>query len=205
MVNSRNIRDKFGDDYTATDHTFKLGIGYRFAAHLAERFQGREVLETCTGAGFSTISLARVASHVTTVEIDSLHQEQAIRNVEKAGLSDNVTFISGDILDENLLKSLPRLDAAFLDPDWADAEPDHQYRFVNSNTLPPADALLDRIFHVTRNVALVLPPRVAVHEFSQLSVNECEKLYLGGSHELYCLYFGELIKREGNTEFLVTT
>ena len=204
MVDSKDIRDKFGDEFTATNHTFQLGIHHRFTAHIAERFRSREVLETCTGAGFTTISLARVASHVTTVEINLSHQEQARRNIRRASLSGNVTFVSGDILDEDLLTALPPVDAALLDPDWADTEPDHQYRFMNSNTLPPADALLERILSITGNVALVLPPYLDVRELDQLPLNECEKLYLDGSHELYCLYFGALIKRAGKTEFRVT-
>jgi hypothetical protein len=205
VTDPKAVRDKFGVDYDVTDHTFKLGIHHRFTVHIAERFRGREVLDTCTGAGFTTISLARVASHVTTVEINASHQEQAERNIERSGLSDRVTLISGDILDEDLLSALPPINSAFLDPDWADTEADHRYRFVKSNTLPPADALLERILRITRNVALILPPRLDSREFSQLPVNEREKLYLDGSHELYCLYFGELIRRAGETEFRVVT
>ncbi len=204
-MDAKAIRDKFGDDFVVNNHTFKMGIHYRFTAHIAERFRGRNVQETCTGAGFTTISLARVAAQVITVEINPLHLEQARMNIAKAGLSEKVTFISGDILDENLLRVLPSVDAAFLDPDWADTEPDHQYRFINSNTLPPADVLLERIFHITENVALVIPPRAEVNEFNQLPVHEREKLYLNGNHELYCLYFGDLIRRMGETEFRVNT
>ena len=204
-MDAKAIRYKFGDDFIVNNHTFKMGIHHRFTEHVAERFRGHNVLETCTGAGFTTISLARVAAQVIAVEINPLHQEQARRNIAKANLSEKVTFISGDILDENLLRVLPSVDAAFLDPDWADTEPDHQYRFINSNTLPPADVLLERIFHITENVALVMPPRVEVQEFSQLPVNEREKLYLDGNHELFSLYFGDLIKKIGETEFRVTT
>jgi tRNA A58 N-methylase Trm61 len=93
------IREKFGGDYVASDRTFVMGIDQRFTAHFADRFRGLFVLETCTGAGFTTISLARTAKHVTTVEIDLTHKEQAVRNVEKAGLSPLVTFIQGSTLD----------------------------------------------------------------------------------------------------------
>ena len=204
-MDAKAIRDKFGDDFIATDLTFKMGMHHRFTAHIAERFRGGKVLETCTGAGFTTISLARLASRVITVEINPSHQEQARQNIARVGLTNKVTFISGDILDENLLWALPPVDAAFLDPDWADTEAGHQYRFINSNTIPPADALLERIFRITKNVALVLPPEVDAREFSQLPENECEKLYLNGSHELYCLYFGDLIRRIGETGFRVKT
>ena len=80
-----------------------MGIDQRFTAHFAEHFKDLNVLETCTGGGFTTISLARTAKHVFTVEIDKYIQKQAIDNVEKAGLSTHVSFIHGSILDQILL------------------------------------------------------------------------------------------------------
>lgn len=195
------IIDKFGDEYTVDDHTFVMGIDRRFTTHFARRFKGLVVLETCTGAGFTTMSLARAAKHVFTVEIDRSHQEQAISNIEKAGLSDQVSFLHGDILEPNLLKQLPAIDAAFLDPDWAVSGPEHIYRFTNSNTRPPADTLLGKILEMTANVAMVLPPYVDTREFDHLPKHERESLYLGESHELYCLYFGSLINNSFATEF----
>jgi len=202
-MNSQAIREKFGNDFVADDHTFKLGIDQRFSKHIAHRFRNRRVLETCTGAGFTTISLARVASHVTTVEINPSHQDQARENLKRAGFIDNVNFIIGDILDEGTLKKLPPIDAAFIDPDWADTEPDHEYKFINSNTRPPADVLLDRVFRITKHVALVLPPYLDTEQFEGLPKNERERLFLGKSHELYCIYFGDLISTLGETEFRV--
>jgi tRNA1(Val) A37 N6-methylase TrmN6 len=202
-VNSRKIREKFGDDYIANEHTFTMGIDYRFTTHIAERFRGLKVLETCTGAGFTTISLARVAAHVITVEIKPVYQSQARKNVEKAGLLNRVTFLTGDILNEGLLDELPLVDAAFIDPEWDATGPDRVHRFVHSNTRPPADALLERILRVTENVAIVLPPSIDIRELEKLPLNECQKLYMGKSHELYCLYFGNLITALGDTKFRV--
>ncbi len=87
------IRDKFGDGYLADDRSFIMGIDQRFTSHFSERFAGLNVLETCTGAGFTTISLARTANHVYSIEIDQTIQKNAISNVEKAGLLTQVTFI----------------------------------------------------------------------------------------------------------------
>jgi 16S rRNA G966 N2-methylase RsmD len=202
-MHPNSIRDKFGGDYIADERTFKMGIDQRFTVHFAERFKDLRVLETCTGAGFSTISLARTAKHVFTVEIDKSHQQQAISNVEKAGLSTRVTFILGSILDQSILQKLPSVDAAFIDPDWASTGSDHVYRFIRSNTKPPADMVLSTIFEKTKNVAIVLPPRIEVQEFDNLPEHERQKLYLGESHELFCLYFGKLIKSIGETEFRV--
>ena len=105
-MNPNAIREKFGDDYIADERTFTMGIDQRFSAHFAERFRNLRVLETCTGGGFSTIPLARTAKHVFTVEIEKSHQEQAIHNVGRAGLSNHVTFILGSILDQRLLNNL---------------------------------------------------------------------------------------------------
>jgi len=202
-MDPNSIREKFGGDYIADERTFKMGIDQRFSAHFAERFKGLCVLETCTGAGFSTISLARTAKHVFTVEIDKSHQQQAISNVEKAGLSSRVTFILGNILVQSMLRQFPPVDAVFIDPDWASTGPDHVYRFIRSNTQPPADAVLNKIFEKTKNVAVVLPPLIEVKEFDTLPEHERESLYMGESHELFCLYFGKLIKSIGETEFRV--
>jgi hypothetical protein len=120
-----------------------------------------------------------------------------------AGLADRVMFVLGDIMDENTWNRLPPVDAAFLDPDWAVTGPAHVHRFVNSSTHPPADALLDRTLSATPNVALVLPPTLNVCEFDSLPPHERQKLYIDQSHELYCLYFGELAISLGDTEFRV--
>jgi hypothetical protein len=202
-MKTEEIRKKFGNDYMADDNTFVMGIDLRFTTHFADRFKNLTVLETCTGAGFTTISLARVAHKVTTVEIDKSHQDQAIRNVEMAGLIGKVSFIHGSILDQTLLESLLSVDAAFIDPDWAVTGPNHVYRFIDSNTQPPADRILNKIFEFTENVAIVLPPFINVGELVGLPRHERESLFLGSSHELYCLYFGNLMKVKGATEFRV--
>lgn len=203
-MNRNAIRKKFNGDYEATEYTFIMGIDHRFTSHFAERFKGYYVLETCTGAGFTTISLAQTAEHVVTVEIDLSHQKQAITNVTRAGCLNQVTFIKGSILDQSILNNLPLIDAAFIDPDWAVTGPHHVYRFIQSNTQPPADILLKKILKITGNIAIVLPPFIDVHEFDNLPVHERERLYLGESHELFCLYFGDLIKHADETEFRVS-
>jgi SAM-dependent methyltransferase len=200
IQNRKRVRVKFGDDYIANEQTFTMGIDHRLTKHMAERFRGRRVLETCTGAGFTTIALAREAAHVVTVEIDPVHQAQALQNVEKAGLLDQVTFVSGNVLGRGTLGGCPPFDSAFLDPDWAASGPDHVYRFWHSNTRPPADALLESALAWTPDVAIVLPPLVDTRELEGLPSHERQKLYLDGSHELYCLYFGSLARSNRVTE-----
>ncbi len=197
------IRKKYGDDYLADDYTFIMGIDQRFTRHFADRFTGMNVLETCTGGGFTTISLARTANHVYTVEIDTVRQKKAKHNIQMAGLSSKVSFINGSILDTKIMKQIRDIDAVFIDPDWAVTGPNHVYKFLNSNTRPPADLLLNKMFAITQNIAIILPPFVDPREFCDLPRHELERLYLGESHELYCLYFGTLKKTISETEFRV--
>ena len=202
-MDSDAIRAKFGQDYVANERTFLMGIDHRFTAKIAERFRNRRVLETCTGGGFTTVALARAAEHVITVEISPAHHAQARQNVATAGLLDRVTFVLADIMEEETWDGLPSVDAAFLDPDWAVTGPHHIHRFRQSSTSPPADALLEKVFRATRNVALVLPPSLDIQELDAIPSHERQKLYMDQNHELYCLYFGDLILSLGETEFRI--
>ena len=102
------------------------------------------------------------------------------------------------------IESLPRrIDAALIDPDWADTDSGHVYRFVDSTTQPPSDWILDHLADYTDNITLVQPPFIDEYEFQSLLPHELEKLYLSGNHELYCLHFGELLKTVGKTEFRI--
>lgn len=195
-----DIREKFGDDYVATERTFRLGIDIRLTRRIAQRFHGRTVLETCTGGGFTTIPLAEVAAHVVTIEIDPAHLAQARANVMRARLEDRVTFVEGDALSDDVLGQVRDIDAALIDPDWAVTGPTHIYRFRQSNMHPPADALLEKVLRKTDHVALILPPAIDLREIEGLPPHELQRVHLGASRVLYCVYFGALAMTHGETE-----
>ena len=199
-VDPEDIAFKFGKGYVANDQTFLMGIDCRFTRVIAERFKGHHVLETCTGAGFTTIALAQQAAHVVTVEINLLHQEQARKNVKLAGLMDKVTFINGDILSQGIIEKAAPFDSAFLDPDWAVTGSDHIFKFKHSNTRPPADTLLGSVQRFTENIALVLPPFIDTKELDGIPQYELQSLFFGKNRELYCLYLGNLARAYQETE-----
>jgi 16S rRNA G966 N2-methylase RsmD len=198
-----SIRTKFGAAYGADDETYRTGLDVRFANHIAGRFRGRVVLETCAGGGFTTIALARTAAHVFSVEIDPGRQKEAKRNAAIAGVKEKITFIRADIFDVEIDNLPEPIDAALIDPDWADRESNHIYRFEDSTTSPPSDWLLDYICDYTENITLLQPPFIDQSEFNTALPHELEKLYLAEKHEYYCLYFGRLAKAKGITEFRV--
>lgn len=204
-MDKERILKKFGGYYLADDMTYLMGIDIRFTEHLASRMKDRVVLETCTGGGFSTISLAKYARHVYTVEIEVNRMNDAKRNAEVAGVSQKITYINGDVLSDGVQRLIPEFDAAFLDPDWAVSGTGHKYQFIDSNTRPPSDVLLNAILLKTHNIILVQPPFIHPDEFHNLPPHELESMYLNGSHELYCLHFGDLLKTNGRSEFRVVS
>jgi hypothetical protein len=135
------------------------------------------------------------------VESDPERHMEAKRNAAIAHMGENITFIRADIFDLEI-ESLPRrIDAALIDPDWADRGSNHVYRFMDSTTRPPSDWILDYLADYTQNISLVQPPFIEEHEFEHLLPHELERLYLSGNHELYCLHFGESLETVGSTEF----
>ncbi len=197
------IRAKFAGDYTATETTYRLGIDARITERIAERFHNRIVFESCTGAGFTTIALARKAKRVVTVELQVEHKEQARKNLAKAQVLDRVQLILGDCLSNVVLDQVGDINAAFLDPDWALGGPGHVCRFRSSNMQPPADLLLAKTLKITADVALILPTFIDLNELEGVSQHELQSIYLGREHVLYCLYFGQLAKTIGKTELSV--
>ena len=202
-MDSEKIYKKFGNYYLADENTFIMGIDQRIAKQIAERFTDRIVLETCTGAGFTTIALAKVAKKVFTIDISEKNQDQAKKNAKTAGCSNKIEFIIGDSLDKILLESFHNIDAAFLDPDWDVTGDDHIYKFKNSNTKPPADLLLENIYRLTKNIVLILPPFINENELSEFSNCEKQKIYLDGEFVLLCLYFGKLIREKGASQLII--
>ena len=200
-MDRNKVFNKFGGYYIADEMTYLMGIDILFTDYLARRMRNRIVLETCTGGGFSTISLAKYANHVVTVEINKQRIKIAQKNAEIAGIDKNITYIYGDILSDEVNNSLPKIDAAFIDPDWSVTGINHEYRFINSNTCPPSDKLLDAIFLRTTDVILIQPPFINPQEFRNLPPHELQRLYLNQEQELYALYFGDLANIIGETEY----
>lgn len=98
------------------------------AKHHAERFRGcRHVLEICSGVGFDTAALARVAARVTTIEANERLAAMARQNMAAQGLA-NVEVLCG--LAENVCAEL---DLSTFGGLWADpSRRDEQGRRIHT-------------------------------------------------------------------------
>ena len=202
-MKSEKIYQKFGDNYLADENTYIMGIDFRITSKIAERFKNRIVLETCTGAGFTTVALAKVSRKVISIDISKKHQDQAKHNIKIAGVEHKVDLILGSSLDNEILEKVMNINAAFLDPDWNLVDGESSYKFRDSNTKPESDILLNKINKITKNIAMILAPFVNEDELYELPVHEKQRIYLDGEFVLICLYFGELIQNVGETKLIL--
>jgi 16S rRNA G966 N2-methylase RsmD len=197
------IKQKFGNYYSANEDTYRLGMNIKFTDHLAKRFVGKTVLETCSGGGFTTISLAKYAKHVYSFEIDQNRIEDAKQNCEKAGFTENITFINDDVFSVFKMDIKNDINSAYIDPDWDNFAENYVFRFHDSMTKPKSDFILYEILKITNNITLIQPPYISKNEFDDLANHEIEELYIANELAVFALHFGELIKKSGETKFKI--
>lgn len=177
---------KIGKNFHFNDDTLLYGITPRLGKHLAERFKDMCILETCTGAGFLTTELAKIAKQVITVDINLEALNQAKHNTKVENVESKIIFLQGDILSREILDQIPAIDGAILDPVWN--HPD--FNLIHMS--PPAYLLYETIKRKTENIALILPPSTEQKALEYFPEHEQEILYLDETPALMCLYFGHL-------------
>ena len=90
------------------------------AQHIAERLSGyRAAVELCCAVGMTSIQLAKRVEHVYAIDFNTKRLADARHNARLYGVN-NITFLRGDALDAELLKTM-NADVAILDPDWSKA------------------------------------------------------------------------------------
>ncbi len=202
-----DILKKFGAHYVVNNDTFVMGTHHVFANHIAIRFKGyNAVLDTCCGAGFMAIALAKVVNKVITFDINKDHLSQAQINAKIAGVFPKIEFIHANVSDiENMKKIIP-IDGAFLDPDWAilgKEKSEHTSRL--SEMQPPADSLIKLISAFTQNIALRLPKEIHNEELLPYSPYEAESFIMDRKLKFFTVYFGELRRDAHGSTFEISS
>lgn len=205
-MNRKDILNKFGNDkYHVTPDTFKMGIHYVLGKEIAKRFIGKKIIaDMCVGAGFMALCLAEKANQLIAVDIKSVRLDLVKENADIAGLSEKFKYIEGDVLDKQIFGSISKIDAIFADPDWAlpkNAKGNH----VSSvyKTGPPIDVLFNALQRFTANIAIRLPKEINLSELNNFPAHETEAVYLDNKLKFYTIYFGDIMKKSGNTELFV--
>ena len=68
---------------------------------------------------------------------------------------------------------------------------------------PSGQILFEEVSKKTKNICLRLPKEFDLSKLNNLPPFECEAFYQDNKLKFYCAYFGDLILKEGNTEFRI--
>ncbi|MBD9085252.1 O-methyltransferase [bacterium] len=103
------------EEYAAKNNIpIMMKDGIEFLTKYIEDHHIKNILEIGTAIGYSSIKMALVSSdiHVTTIERDESRYEEAIKNIKKANLEEQIHVILKDALDVELKDSY---DLIFID------------------------------------------------------------------------------------------
>jgi 16S rRNA G966 N2-methylase RsmD len=196
MIDRAKVIKKFGHAFDVDDETYVMGVNHLLSENIAKRFiHHKAVLDTCCGAGFMSVAIAKYAGKVIAVDIDHNHLSQARNNATLAS-AENIDFVLGDILKILTNGKLQKIDAAFLDPDWA--KPNSKktaHVSMLSDMQPSAEILFNETSRMTKNICLRLPKEIDIAELKKLPPHELEPIHLDNELKFYCAYFGDLINK----------
>ncbi|HEY8892958.1 MAG TPA: tRNA1(Val) (adenine(37)-N6)-methyltransferase [Clostridium sp.] len=101
-------------------HAFRFGVDAVLLANFAKVRKNSKIVDLCTGTGIIPFILAGKtnASSLIGVEIQEELVEMANRSVKFNNLQDKINFISGDLKDLELIKSIPKVDIVTVNPPY---------------------------------------------------------------------------------------
>jgi hypothetical protein len=177
-------RKIFGDEMG-----LRLATPEVVAEYIARRLKTNIVSDLGCGIGGQVIFFARESRLVNAVEVDPNKLDYARRNCRVYGLN-NVRFILGDALSEEVLAQVRDSDIIFSDPARPLSEKERTFE-----TLQPAiPKILQLYSSVTSEFAFHAPPQISPTRVAF----DCEREYLSLHGELnrLTLYFGALKRCE---------
>ena len=179
-------RDKFSKTLESDAHGLRFATPEIVAQYRARRLKTDVLADISCGIGGQTIFFAKECKKVYAIDIDPEKIELAKKNCALYDV-DNVEFIVGDALSENVIKQVADADIIFSDP----ARPPSEDMRSLSNLTPSIDDVM-QAYTMTKNFVFEVPPQLTPERIEY----DCEKEYLSlnGKLNRLTLYFGDLAK-----------
>lgn len=186
---------KFSKEIAADEDAYYMSCPEYVAEFIKDKIDSNNtVVELCSAVGISSIIIARKAHRVYGVDIDSKRIEYARKNAKLYNVS-NVEFILGNVLDEELLKSI-KADVALLDPDWSvDKNTPQVHGSDLSLTVPSAIELFNVVKNnITNNIILRVSKNVDNEELIKLGKCTIYNIYYDDRiHFKYAIYNNDIV------------
>lgn len=182
---------------SASEHTAK---------RILDKMGKVDVFEICSGVGGTSIFLAKYLSHIYSLDINESRIKAAEINAKTFGVSDKITFIQGDALDESIIKQMKskKIDVVVSDVEWrsdlssslSETTPDI------SKTIPSTPILYEKITRLlTKNIVMHMAANTDKTQLMCLGQCEIEEMVYKGQVKFINVYFGALIDKVGVTRF----
>ena len=161
------------------------------AVHVAKRLKEfTSCVELCCAVGAMAIHVARFIPKVYAVDIDPQRIAAAKLNAQTYGVADNMIFITGDVLDEVLLKDI-KAAVAILDPDWSEAGTEKSDHTVDIDKMQPS---MRRMITLTRkwitpNIVIRVPKHFTLATLAEFGPYELESIYIDDKLKFKVVYF----------------
>lgn len=170
-----------------TPDDIRWGTPEVVAEYRARRLQCSVIADLCSGVGFQSFAFAKYCTKVYAVENDKEKVDRARKNAKVLGIQ-NIEFIQGNVLSDDVIHRLKNVDIVFCDPERLASE---EERTVKSIT-PDITVVLDVYGKLTQNIAIEFPSQIQEVPF------DCEREYVSvaGCLNRLTLYFGSLTKCE---------
>jgi len=195
------MKNKFSKKINADKDGYKMGCPEIVARHIAGRIGHTDILDLCCGVGMNTIQFAKQSKSVIAVDNNNKRLNHARKNAKLYGVEKKIKFIQGDVMNENLLKSV-KADVVYMDPDWAMPKtPKTQWVLNVDNTQPPLDELYKLVKKtVTSNIIVRVAKTIDLDQIKILDDCEIENIYVDNELKFRIVYFGSLMKKDGQND-----
>lgn len=166
--------------------------------HLAKRVSKyNSAVELCCGIGLTAIKLAEEIQNVIGIDIDESRIKAAKENALKYNVAEKTTFIVGNVLNINLLKTI-KADVVILDPEWgASKDKDNT---SNKSLLELTNPSMKELFykakeHISSNIIMKVPNTFDFIILNILGKCEVDNIIWNNKVMLKYVYFSNTINK----------
>jgi SAM-dependent methyltransferase len=200
IIEIARARIRAKDKFSRTDLWMDLE-GLRYATHeivaeyRAKRVKPKSIADVSCGVGIQLIFFAKYAEKAYAIDIDEKKLFYAMKNAEKYGVKDKITFIHGDSLSKEVVEQVDA-DMIFSDP----ARPPEMPERRLEDLLPSPLEVYEAYKHKTDAFIFDLPPQIRREKVPWRG--EFEYIDLYGALNRLTFYFEPLAKAERSAVML---
>jgi len=200
IIEIARARIRAKDKFSRTDLWMDLE-GLRYATHevvaeyRAKRVKPKSIADVSCGVGIQLIFFAKYAEKAYAIDIDEKKLFYAMKNAEKYGVKDKITFIHGDSLSKEVVGQIDA-DVVFSDP----ARPPEMPERRLEDLLPSPLEVYEAYKHKTDAFIFDLPPQIRREKVPWRG--EFEYIDLYGALNRLTFYFEPLAKAERSAVML---